>query len=426
MSLSAQLPVVNSKRIAMRVTPDALRQIRSGHPWLFDGSISKQSHMGAAGDLAVIFDADRNFAAIGLYDPASPIRVKILHAGKPKTIDPEFFANRFSSSIERRESLLLDEATTTGHRLVHGENDGLPGFVVDRYDTTLVVKLYSTAWFAHLETMLDQLVQTWDQTCLVLEVAGTERVVLRLSRSTQSGECYGLSDGDTLLGEAPSGEISFLENGLDFAADVVHGQKTGYFFDQRDNRQRVRTQANGGAVLDLFSSTGGFSAYAAAGGASSVVSVDTNQASLDVAQQNVRRNTGPLGAGHQIICDDAFRVLEGFVGQGRRFDIVVVDPPSFAHRQSDIAGALRAHRRLSELALRTLGRGGLYVHSCCSSRVQGDEFRGAVLASARTLNIQLDEVRHTGHGSDHPVSFAQGSYLKTLFARVDSASSSNG
>ncbi|MEE9416829.1 MAG: class I SAM-dependent rRNA methyltransferase [Acidimicrobiales bacterium] len=417
MSPLDRLPALSSKRIATRVTPDALRQVRSGHPWVFDQSILRQSHEGAPGDLAVIFNADRDFAAIGLYDPASPIRIKVLHTGKPTAIDASFFAQSFSSAIERREALYLDRATT-GHRLVHGENDGLPGFIVDRYDSTLVVKVYTPAWFPHLATMVEQLLHVWDRTCQSIGAPGPERVVLRLSRSTQKADCFGLSDGDTLIGEPPGGDVAFLENGLSFVGDVVRGQKTGYFFDQRDNRQLVRTQAEGAEVLDLFSSTGGFSAYAATGGASSVVSVDSNRASLDAAVRNVQRNEQSSGIRHQVVCDDAFEILDDYVQQGRRFDIVVVDPPSFAQRQSDVAGALRAHSRLADLALRTVRAGGLYVHACCSSRVLNDDFYRTIESCAQAAGIELGSVRHTGHGIDHPVSFAQGSYLKALFARV--------
>ena len=264
-----RLPTVGERRLAVRVTPDALRQIRGGSPWLYDGSITSVSHEGAAGDLAVIFDDDRKFAAIGLWDPTSPIRVKLLHAGSPTTIDAHWWRERLSTSLDRRRSL-SDDPETSGYRCVHGENDGLPGLVVDRYDRTLVIKLYSPAWLPHLSVVTEVLVA----------LLAPERVVLRLSRSVASGDTFGLADGDTILGTAPNQPVFFRERGLTLEADVVHGQKTGHFLDQRDNRTLVRGMAMGADVLDVFASTGGFSVSAAAGGATSVHLVDQSAPAL--------------------------------------------------------------------------------------------------------------------------------------------------
>ena len=149
-----QLPTVGERRLAVRVTADALRQIRGGSPWLYDGSITSVSHDGAAGDLAVVFDDDRKFAAIGLWDPTSPIRVKMLHVGSPTSIDEHWWRERLSTALEQRQAL-SDDPDTTAYRCVHGENDGLPGLVVDKYDRTLVVKIYSPAWFPHLAVVVD-------------------------------------------------------------------------------------------------------------------------------------------------------------------------------------------------------------------------------------------------------------------------------
>ncbi len=193
MSWRAHLPRAADRRVAVRATPDAIRQVRGGSPWLFDGSITSVSHEGDAGDLAVVFDDRRNFVAVGLWDPTSPIRVKILHAGSPETIDRAWWRSRLSASLERRSMLAADD-TTTAYRCVHGENDGLPGLVVDRYDSTLVVKLYSSAWFSHLADVVDGLV----------ELLAPERIVLRLSRAVADSDTFGTSEGEILIGEAPT------------------------------------------------------------------------------------------------------------------------------------------------------------------------------------------------------------------------------
>ena len=210
------LPAPRERRLAVRVTPDALRQIRGGSPWLYDGSITSVSHEGAPGDLAVVFADDRNFAAIGLWDPTSPIRMKVLHRGKPTQIDATFWRSVLSTAQDRRSSLAADD-DTTAYRVVHGENDGLPGLVVDRYDQTLVVKLYTSAWFPHLAAVVAALV----------DVCAPVRIVLRLSRSVAGGETFGLSDGDTIVGDPPQGPVLFRERDLTMEADVVRGQKTG-------------------------------------------------------------------------------------------------------------------------------------------------------------------------------------------------------
>ncbi|NIR36949.1 MAG: class I SAM-dependent rRNA methyltransferase, partial [Actinobacteria bacterium] len=174
----------------MRVTADALRQIRGGHPWLFDSSITSVSHDGAPGDLAVVFDGRRRFAAIGLWDPGSPVRMRILHAGEPTPVDDDFWTARLAAAIERRRAL-EESSATTAYRLVHGENDGLPGLVVDRYDRVTVMKIYSPAWFAHLAAIVP----------LVEAATGAASVVLRLGRNVARGPTHGCADGMVVAGE---------------------------------------------------------------------------------------------------------------------------------------------------------------------------------------------------------------------------------
>ncbi len=408
----SHLSAPSEKRLALRVTKDALRHVKAGHPWIYGDSITKgapeSEHEAASGDLAVIFDDDRKFRAIGLWDPDSPIRVKVLHQGKPRNIDRTFFAERVAAALDHRLPLIGDDSTT-GHRLINGENDLLPGFIVDRYNATLVIKLYSTAWFAHLQTMLDVL--------LGIDLFAVDRVVLRLSRNVADHHTYGLRDGQTLVGEAPDDDVVFAENGLLFGADVIRGQKTGHFFDQRDNRLAVQHEATGD-VLDVFSSTGGFSVYAAAGGANSVMSVDNNQPSLDAARRNIERNGLDELTKYSSICDDAFEVMADFARDGRRFDVVVIDPPSFAQKQADIDSALHAYRRLTQRGLALVTDGGLFVQASCSSRISNDEFFGAIHDTAHQARVSLVQQRRTGHALDHPIGFAHGGYLKALFARV--------
>ncbi|MEO6571549.1 MAG: class I SAM-dependent rRNA methyltransferase [Ilumatobacteraceae bacterium] len=404
------LPSVGERRLAVRVTPDAFRQIRGGSPWVYDGSITSVSHDGGVGDLAVVFDDDRKFAAIGLWDPTSPIRLKVLHRGSPMQIDAEFWQHHLAAAVDRRAAL-AEDGETSGYRVVHGENDGFPGLVIDRYDQTYVVKVYTAAWFPHLVGVVQALVG----------LMSPVRVVLRLSRGVANGDTFGLHDGDTIFGEAPTGPVLFRERDLTLEADVVRGQKTGHFLDQRDNRALVRSMASGASVLDVFASTGGFSVAAAAGGATSVHLIDQSAPALATAQKNLVHNRRLGSVRHCAVhttVGDAFQVLADLAKKRERFDIVIVDPPSFASNQAAVPRALAAYARLTRLALAVVEPGGVLVQASCSSRVTADEFAHAVLDAAASAGADVHETRRTGHAVDHPIGFEFGGYLKAIYLNV--------
>ncbi len=405
----AALPVPSEKRIALRVSPAAERAIRKGHPWLFDKAIRQQSHDGRPGDLAVIFDRKGRFLAIGLYAPASPIRVRVLAQGQPTTIDADWFLYKLETAAEQRQPLL--QSNTTGYRLVHGENDGLPGLVIDRYGETIVLKLYTTAWVPHLPDLLRGLTA----------VTQPKRVVLRLSRFVQSqtDALFGLADGQLLLGQPLRNGVRFLENGLYFEADVARGQKTGFFLDQRDNRARVEKLAQGKRVLNVFAYTGGFSLYAARGGAKEVVSLDISQPALANAMRNFKLNRAHeavAAAEHELLVGDAFLTMKQLIANRRRFEMVIIDPPAFAKRQDEVERAVSAYGRLVRLGLHLLRPDGILVMASCSSRVGAEEFFELVHKTALSAGRPLQEIERTGHALDHPITFPEGAYLKCLFA----------
>lgn len=399
------IPAPSEKRMAVHITAAAERALKRGHPWLFADAIHNQSHEGAPGDLAVIFDSNRRFLAIGLYDPDSPLRVRVLHQGKPAPIDTAFFQQRVYAAVNLRQILMLQEID--GCRLIHGENDGLPGLILDRYADTLVLKLYTAAWLPYLNILLPTIVEA--QPC--------QRVVLRLSRNMQQGETYGLADGQALLGDVPAGPVVFKEYGLRFAADVVHGHKTGFFFDHRENRKRVQEMAAGHTVLDIFAYAGAFSVHAAAGGAKNVLSLDVSAPALETAQSNFALNPQLADVPHDILVADAFEGLRDLAEAGRQFSMVIVDPPSFAKRTAEVPGALRAYANLTRLALDVLAPAGLLVMASCSSRVTTEDFYRTVLQTANQAGRPLQEIERTGHALDHPIGFPEGAYLKCLFAQ---------
>ncbi len=379
---------------------------------MYDKAIVSNSDTNAAsGSLAVIFDADRKFAAIGLWDPTSPIRIRILHVGKPTKVDPAFWVSRVETAAAARSSLA--GLGTTGWRLINGENDHLSGIIVDRYDQTLVCKVYSPAWLPHLNDVLHALQQ----------VMAPDRIVLRLGRLAAASpemKQAGLSDGMVVTGDPIVGPIPFVENGLSFTADVLDGQKTGHFLDQRDNRQRIRDHVArraepGLRVLDVFSCTGGFSVYAAAGGAGLVHSVDIAAPAIATAQANMALNPNAAnGTKHVCTVGDAFEVMANLNERGEVFDVVVIDPPSFASNASERDGAIRAYRKLADLGTTLVAPGGHLFQASCSSRVTEDDLVATVSAAIRVNNRHINTQSIYGHGIDHPISFPQGRYLKAI------------
>jgi 23S rRNA (cytosine1962-C5)-methyltransferase len=406
------LPAPSGTRIAIRLHHPAERAVREGHPWVFESGIRMQRHEGRAGDLAVLFDHNNDFLAIGLYDPDSAIRVRVLHHGSPAVIDRDWFAASLRSAYERRAPIM--ETDTTGFRMVHGENDGLPGLIVDRYDNSLVVKLYTAAWFPWLNDVLAGLDA----------LLPAERVVLRLGRSVQrvaAASGIDLQDGQLLHGEPLDGPVLFRENGLTFEADLVQGQKTGFFLDQRDNRRMLERFCEDRTVLNVFAYTGGFSVYAARGGARSVTSLDASAPALAAAERNFLHNAAVpeiAAARHRVLIGDAFELLPTVRRGGEEFDVVVLDPPSFAKSQAEVDRALHSYARIIRMGMNLLARDGLLVAASCSSRVSADQFRSIVERTARDARRPLEVLQQTGHALDHPVGFPEGEYLKCIFARL--------
>ncbi|MFN3257631.1 MAG: class I SAM-dependent rRNA methyltransferase [Ilumatobacter sp.] len=406
------LPSTSDQRVAVRITPDALRRVRAGHPWVYDRSIESTNREGAPGDLAVVFDKQREFAAIGLWDPASAIRLKILHAGRPVTIDAEWFATTIETAVAARAALWEGAPRhRLGYRAVNGENDGLPGLIVDCYADVAVIKLYSDAWLPHLRDLVPS----------VQAATRAAHVVLRLARSMADRPTFGLDDGDVIVGDPPD-PVLFQEGRLTFEADVRRGQKTGHFLDQRANRLQVGKMTKGRSVLDVFASTGGFSVHAAAGGATSVHAIDQSAPTIAVAKRNMSYNHDldtVAACEFTTQCADAFDALGHLGRSARRFDIVIIDPPSFAQKAATVGRAKAAYAKLTKLAMGVVEQGGVLVQASCSSRVTSDDFFDTVTAAAVEHGARLTEIRRTGHDIDHPVSFPEGAYLKAGYWRVD-------
>ncbi len=405
--MAARLQAKAPSRLRLRVTAAVERHIRAGHPWIFSDSVREQNRPGVAGELAVIFDRHDKFLAVGFFDPESPIRVRVLHVGKPLNIDAAFWQTRLDTALKRRKGLCNEH--TNGYRLINGESDGWPGLVLDRYDTTLVLKIYTAAWLERLEEIA----------ILIQSRLNPERIVLRTSRNLER-RAPARPDSEILFQKHASLEtgarVVFLENGIRFEADVWRGQKTGFFLDQRENRRLVESLAPGRTVLNAFSFSGGFSLYAARGGAKSVTDLDISQHALESARRNFQLNESDPNVARcqaESIQADAFEWLAGNAGQ--QFDLVVLDPPSLAKREAERAGAIRAYAKLVESGLKHLRPGGILLACSCSAHVSAEEFFGAVRQAARGSGRRFTELQTTRHASDHHASFPEAEYLKGIY-----------
>lgn len=395
-------------RLRLRVSPVAEQQIRAGHPWVYASSVRETNRAGRAGELAVVFDRNDKFLAVGFFDPESPIMVRVLHVGKPLTINEGFWRARLEMAVARREGLF--DAQTSGYRLINGESDGWPGLVLDRYDTVLVLKIYTAAWLPWLDA-IEALVQE--------RLPGTE-IVFRCSRNIEKEAVASGGQFKTpqLSSAEPGTSVVFSENGIRFEADVWRGQKTGFFLDQRENRRLVESLSRGRTVLNAFSFSGGFSLYAARGGARSVTDLDISQHALASANRNFALNAGDATIAvcrHEVVQADVFEWLAG--NEKGKFDLIILDPPSLAKREAERVGAIRAYGKLVEAGLNHLLPGGILVACSCSAHVSAEEFFGAVRQAATHSGRRFTELQTTHHAPDHQASFKEAEYLKGVYLR---------
>ncbi|WP_179377210.1 class I SAM-dependent rRNA methyltransferase [Winogradskyella wichelsiae] len=393
------------KRLAVKLNAKGEQFVVKGHPWVFSNSITKINDDAATGDLAIIFSKNKNkVVGLGFYDAESPIRIKMIHNAETKVeINADFFQHKIELAFEKRSELL--KTNTNSYRLLFGENDGFPGLIADVYDSVLVVKVYSEIWLPYLKPILESLQQ----------ISSAKTVVMRLSRGLQNSDKHNLKDGEVIYGVLENEVVEFVEHDVKFSANVIKGHKTGYFLDHRANRKRVGEMSKGKTVLDVFSYAGGFSVHALANGATEVTSLDISKQALDMARENGKLNA--YSGKHKTISGDAFEEMKALIAKGKTFDVVVIDPPSFAKQQSEIDLAKKKYGQLAELGEKLTSKNGLLVLASCSSRVLAQAFFDL---NAQVLNSKhrLFEVElKTKHDSDHPIAFTEGAYLKCGYYR---------
>ena len=393
---------------AVRVPERLLGHLLAGHPWIYADALPRLGDLGArSGDLVALHTPSGRPLGFALADPSSAIALRVLTTKAGERPGPVLWRARLRAALALRE-LALDLRATDAFRLVHGEGDRLPGVVVDAYAGHLVVKLDTAAWLPHLADLTEALE----------EVVRPRGVYLKGIAGERRGGAPELGDAArprVLAGAAPPDPIVIREHGMRLSLSIVHGQKTGLFLDQRENRALVRRYAAGRDTLNLFSYNGGFSVAAALGGATRVTSVDMAAGAIASARDSfVASGLDPER--HDFVVDDVFAYLGRCADERRLFDLVICDPPSFAPRRQALAKALGAYARLHRLALDRVAPGGLLAASSCSSHVTMDLFlqtlREAAAAARRPLRIL--EVR--ADAPDHPsyLHFPEGRYLKLV------------
>ncbi len=397
------LPGVDAE---LSLQKDLVRHLRAGHPWVFRRAVEKAPAGLPPGSIVDVTEGGR-FVARGYYDPHSAITVRILTREPAEAVDAAFWRRRVARAAALRRELV---SGTDAYRLVHGEGDGLPGVVVDRYDRFAVLKLYSAGLTPHRSAIVE---------AVRAEAEGLAGIFGRDEVGRDDAEDDERGGGRVLWGAEPPERIAVDEHGMTLLVDVRHGQKTGHFLDQRENRRMVRDLARGRSeALNLFGYTGGFSVAAALGGVRHAVTVDVDRDALALAREAFRAN-GLDPADHAFAAEDCFDLLGTYRKEGRRFDLVICDPPAFAKSQKAVEGAVAGYASLNRAALAVLAPGGLLVTASCSARVSAEQFADAVKEAAFKARVELSLVAETRQPPDHPVSlqFREGRYLKCLVLR---------
>jgi 23S rRNA (cytosine1962-C5)-methyltransferase len=394
---------------ALELRKDLARHLRAGHPWVFRKAVERAPRGLAAGAVVDVVEGGK-FVARGYYDPHSAIAVRILTRESAEAVDGAFWRRRVERAAALRRELVRG---TNAFRLVHGESDGLPGVIADRYERFAVLKLHSAGLGPHRGAVVEAVRAAWPE---LAGVYGRDEIP-RHEEDDEDGAAE--PRGRVLWGAEPPQRIAVEEHGMRLLVDVRRGQKTGMFLDQRENRRLVRELARGRReALNCFGYTGGFSVAAALGGSSRVETVDLDREALALAEENCREN-GIDPAAHAFAAADAFEHLAACKRQGRRFDLLVLDPPAFAKSQKAVEGAIAGYASLNRAALAVVAPGGLLVTASCSARVSAEQFADAVREAAFKARVDLQLVEERRQPPDHPVSpqFREGRYLKLMVYR---------
>ncbi|HEX9013377.1 MAG TPA: class I SAM-dependent methyltransferase [Anaerolineaceae bacterium] len=383
--------------------PGREKSVLHRHPWIFSGAVARVDDGSQPGETMLVCSANGERLGWAAYSPASQIRARIWAWDADRPVDREFFRDRVRSSLGlRRLAVPGDESDAV--RLVFAESDGMPGLIADRYANWIVVQSLTAGADARVEDFAD----------LLVEETGIKNIYERSDADVRELEGLPPRMG-VLRGDTPPERISIRENGLNFLVDIRRGHKTGFYIDQRPNRLRLRSFAPGKQVLNCFSYTGGFAVSALAGGAESVLSIDTSAAVLELGRQNLAAN-GLDPARAEWVEGDVFHLLREYRDRGRTFDLIVLDPPKFAPTAAQADKAARGYKDINLLAIKLLRPGGVLFTFSCSGGVSLDLFQKIVAGAALDAGAHLEILETMTQGPDHPVAlnFPEGAYLKGL------------
>ena len=395
---------MNPEAPRLVLKPGREKSLRHRHPWVFSGAIERVEGDPGSGATVSVVARDGAFLAKAAYCPDSQIRARVWSFEAKDEIDEAFLTRRLKESIDRRAAL---RHGSDAMRLVHGESDGLPGFIADRYADTIVVQILS----AGAERWRDY----WGPA--LIELTGAATVYERSDVEVRSLEGLAPRIGP-MVGNL-GGIVRISEDGIAYEVDVVKGQKTGFYLDQRDNRALAGTLAAETEALNAFCYTGGFSLSALKGGAQRVTSIDTSEEALALARRNVEIN-GFDAAHAEWLAADVFAQLRKLRDQGRKFGLIVLDPPKFAPTEKHVPNAARAYKDINLWAMKLLAPGGHLLTFSCSGAVSPDLFQKIVAGAAADARADLQIRKRLGAALDHAVSihFPEGEYLKGLWLQA--------
>ena len=392
----------------LKLNPGREKSLLRRHVWIFSGAVADYPGEAAPGETVEVFDAKNNFLARAAYSPDSQLIARVWTFDRDEQIDEAFFARRIKAAVEYRHFLKLDDPKG-GCRLINSEADGLPGLVVDRYAGVLVIQITSAGIEFHRDTIVK----------LLAEITGAASIYERSDVSVRAKE--GLAERSGLLyGAQPPNPVIIEENGARFAVDVRHGQKSGVYFDQRCARAAVAAYADGRTVLNAFSYTGAFAVSALLAGAGHVINIDSSAPALKQAAHNLEMNKIKPER-YENRTADVFTELRRLVEEGRKFDLVILDPPKFIESQKALVRGCRAYQDIARLGYRLLNPGGLLFNFSCSGLMTPELFQKITADAALDAGVRARLVRHLEQAPDHPVSLAvpEGFYLKGLVTRID-------
>lgn len=393
---------INPIRLILK--PGREKSLRHRHPWIFSGAVERVEATPGMGDTVVVTAANGAFLARAAFNPQSQIRARVWTFDPAEEVDEAFLRRRVEQSVARRARV---KPGSNGLRIVHGESDGLPGVVADRYGDVIVVQLLS----AGAERWRD----TWKQ--VFAQLPGVRAVFERSDVEVRGLE--GLAPKVGALSGEVGGPVRIEEDGIAYEIDVAHGQKTGFYLDQRDNRALAGELASGADVLNAFCYTGGFTLAALKGGARRVESIDTSEEALAQARRNLELNRLDASKAEWIAAD-VFAHLRRYRDQNRKFGLIVLDPPKFAPTEKHVPNAARAYKDINLWAMKLLAPGGHLLTFSCSGAVSPDLFQKIVAGAAADAKVDLGVRRHLGASEDHAVSihFPEGEYLKGLWLQA--------